>query len=245
MTPRVAVLFDGAGLARLGLEQAGFDCIGFEIDPIKHHMSSYVGSGNVELLDVTTRSWNDYDCIWASPPCQNLSQANIKVGNVQVKSDLLTWSLRLPSKWLWVENVLTEKHSSIWGTVYNAAQFLPTPLQNRNRIIGGRYISPYIYRPYKRNYPEAMPTILATEYKVTKLPSNNNRIRCRAGSAFGRRLDLEEVAYYQGLEIPTEWNQFSVTEQYEAIGNGVPPYMSKAFGDALINHLERNNERTD
>jgi site-specific DNA-cytosine methylase len=49
---KIAVLFDGAGLARLGLEQAGHDCTGYEIDPAKHHLSRMVGSGNSVLADV-------------------------------------------------------------------------------------------------------------------------------------------------------------------------------------------------
>ena len=48
---KIAVLFDGAGLARLGLEQAGHDCIGFELDPWKHYLSTWVGSGNCVLAD--------------------------------------------------------------------------------------------------------------------------------------------------------------------------------------------------
>ncbi len=35
----IAVLFDGAGLARLGLEQAGHTCTGIELDPLKHMLS--------------------------------------------------------------------------------------------------------------------------------------------------------------------------------------------------------------
>ena len=33
----IAVLFDGAGLARLGLEQAGHTCIGIELDPFRQN----------------------------------------------------------------------------------------------------------------------------------------------------------------------------------------------------------------
>jgi site-specific DNA-cytosine methylase len=34
---KIAVLFDGAGLARKGLEDSGHECTGFEIDPVSHY----------------------------------------------------------------------------------------------------------------------------------------------------------------------------------------------------------------
>src|SRR5262245_52997534 len=161
---KVAVLFDGGGLARLGLEKAGFECTGFEFDPMKVELGSYVSIGDVEQCDVTSMDWKSYDIIWASPPCQQLSRARTQGYPVSLYSDdLLKWSLALRSKWLWVENVITPGAS--WGSTWNAAQFSPQILQNRLRMIGGRYLTPYTYRPYKRHYPEAAPAILATEYK--------------------------------------------------------------------------------
>ena len=62
---------------------------------------------------------------------------------------------------LWVENVTSGNNT--WGTIYNAAQFTPTPLQNRNRVIGGRVSASKVYHAYQRWYPEAMPCILACE----------------------------------------------------------------------------------
>lgn len=43
---RIAVLFDGAGLARLGLEQAGHDCTGYELDPAQWDRVLYEAIGN-------------------------------------------------------------------------------------------------------------------------------------------------------------------------------------------------------
>ena len=36
----------------------------------------------------------------------------------------------------------------------------------------------------------------------------------------------------QGFTIPKAWNQFGVVDISQAIGNGVPVYMSQAFGEA-------------
>ena len=53
----ILVLYDGAGLARLGLEQAGHTCTGVELHPVKHEMSKFVGSGNsicANVLEIVT-----------------------------------------------------------------------------------------------------------------------------------------------------------------------------------------------
>lgn len=91
---RIAVLFDGGGLARLGLERAGHTCTGFEIDPVKHYLSQFVGSGRCVLADVTRYHFNDFDGVWASPPCQRRSPARTQGEPVSPYSeDLVDWSL--------------------------------------------------------------------------------------------------------------------------------------------------------
>lgn len=64
---KIAVLFDGAGLSRLGLEQAGHECTGYELNPIAHELSKHVGSGNCVLADVKDVDLTEFDAIWASP----------------------------------------------------------------------------------------------------------------------------------------------------------------------------------
>ena len=79
------------------------------------------------------------------------------------------------------------------------------------------------------------PAITATEYKGC---ASDKR---RASRFYGRRLTIQECAYHQGFVIPEAWyatpKEFKGTpgqwknQLYEAIGNGVPVYMAKAFGD--------------
>lgn len=67
---RIAVLFDGAGLARLGLEEAGHECVGYELNPIAHYLSCFVGKENTVLKDVkdiTDQEFQGFDAVWASP----------------------------------------------------------------------------------------------------------------------------------------------------------------------------------
>lgn len=235
----IAVLFDGAGLARLGLEQAGHTCTGVELDPAKHHLSQFVGSGNCVLEDATKFDVSGFDAIWASPPCQYFSSARTQGNAISAYAgNYLAWALSLvdiyPEKVIWVENVLPQGAIPAWGHPYNAAQFLATPIQNRTRLIGGRYQVPVLYRDFQRNYDwlNLCPAITATEYKGCKTDVR------RASRFYGRKLSIVECAYHQGLVIPQEWHmpllgytQAKWTQNlYEAIGNGVPVYMAEKFG---------------
>lgn len=231
---KIAVLFDGVGGARLGLERAGHEAVGFELDPWKHHLGQFIGSGNVELADVRDVDLSGFDAVWASPPCQIRSSARTQGDPVSEYSvDLLQWSLDIETPVLWVENITVQgRHGNEWGKVWNAAQFLEEPIQNRNRVIGGRYEDPEVFHPYKRSFPNVCPSILASEYKGSR---NDQR---RASRFYGRRLTVEECAYHQGIEIPSEWydvpDGFTPAgwrrQLYEGIGNAVPVYMAEAFG---------------
>lgn len=171
---RIAVLFDGAGLARLGLELAGHECTGFELDPVAHWLGRFVGSGRTMLGDATAKTTvdlRDFDAVWASPPCQVYSDA--RAGNsvaTPYASDLLGWSLSLPERFphlraVWVENTpkgivwnLSEAdRPEAWGTLWNAAQFGPVPLQNRNRMIGGKYAPPVARTALAQDVPRSVP----------------------------------------------------------------------------------------
>lgn len=243
---KIAVLFDGAGLARLGLEMAGHTCTGYEIDPAKHHLSKMVGSGNSVLADVRDVDLSSYDAVFASPPCQTRSSANTLGSSPSpFAQDFLAWSLALPTPILWVENIYSQtKALNTWGQAWNAAQFTPSPLQNRNRVIGGRYEPPTVYRSWAKAFDGICPAIMATEYKGCATDKR------RASRFYGRKLTLNEAAYHQGFTVPEAWldvpDMINPKDQrgkkftpatwmhnlYEAIGNGVPVYMARAFGDA-------------
>ncbi len=230
---KIAVLFDGAGLARLGLEQAGHQCTGFEISPLKHLLSLHVGSGNCVHADAREVDLSGFDAIWASPPCQQRSVANTQhtISSPYADPSLLAWALTLPHDILWVENVPVSAQADRWGKRWNAAQFLEQPRQNRVRIVGGRHKLPEVYWEYRRFYKGLSHAIIAHEYGGADM-------NFTASQAFGRDLSIAECGYYQGLDIPEAW--YHVPEGvtglrwriniYEAIGNGVPVYMSYAFG---------------
>ncbi len=236
---RILNLFDGCGLSRLGLEMAGHKVLGIELDPWKHYLSQFIGSGNCILGDATEVDISGFDAIWASPPCQLRSSARTQGPPVsEFSKDYLEWSLNLPSEILWVENVTVQnKGGNDWGIVWNAAQFLEHPVQNRNRVIGGRYRFPKVYHNYKKTFAGICPSVLASEHKGSACDTR------RASRFYGRKLTIEECAFHQGLdkipekwlEIPKDW-PYTKTQWtyniYQGIGNAVPTYMSRAFGEA-------------
>lgn len=248
---KIAVLFDGAGLARLGLEQAGHECVGVELCPKKHELSKRTGSGNSVLGDAKEFNLSGFDAVWASPPCATRSSVPKDLtgrGGLRdpaLQQDHLAWSLGIDVPVLWVENVTVQGATgNDWGITYNAAQFTEVPLQNRNRVIGGRHPAPKVYREYKRWAGLGVcPCITATEYKGCASD------RMRASRHYGRKLTVQECAHHMGLEIPEAWfeipdwfmtdipqrNRVIQWERniYEAIGNGVPVYMARAFGEAV------------
>jgi site-specific DNA-cytosine methylase len=237
---KVAVLFDGAGLARLGLEQAGLDCVGVEIDPVKHHLSRMVGSGRCVLGDALTFDLSSYDAVWASPPCQRHSRSLQHQPTSELAGDFLDWSLALPHDVLWVENVRI-RGKKPFGRLYNAAQF--APLQSRVRVVGGRYPEPEVTCRFRAVFPGICPTVMATEWKACKGPckrlgTGRGCCNTRAARFYRRRMTIEECAYHQGFDIPAGWHEppLSVSRWrrnlYEAVGNGVPVYMARAFGEA-------------
>lgn len=252
---RIAVLFDGAGLARLGLEEAGHECVGYELNPIAHYLSCFVGKGNTVLKDVkdiTDQEFLGFDAVWASPPCQFRSSARTQGEPLgEYATDFLEFSLNLKKRFphlkvVWVENVTVQgKGGNKWGNTWNAAQFcekLESGIdngkgQNRNRVISGKYPVPCVRRPYMKAFPSICPCVTASEYKGC---ASDKR---RASRYYGRRLTVQECAKRMDFVIPDGWNTipdwFVGTrstwnqELYRAIGNGVPVSMARAFGEAV------------
>lgn len=226
------------------------DCTGFELNPVAHYLGTFVGSGNCVLADVKDVDLSGFDYVWASPPCQWRSSSRTQGDpSSEYSEDLLEWSLKIQErnkniKVLWVENVMVQGSTgNEWGLKWNAAQFQRVPVQNRNRIIGGSYPLPKVFADYKKAFEGICPCITASEYKGC---ASDKR---RASRFYGRRLYLHECAYHMGFEIPTEWSVIPEwyepkkgkskftgwnEELYTAIGNGVPVYMARAFGEAVI-----------
>jgi len=186
---RIAILFDGAGLVRLGLEQAGHECIGYEIDPYKHWLSSFTGSGNCVCQDVTTVNFSSFDAIWCSFPCQTDTDLNwytILKDQVEI---------------LWIENIFSKNGlNNIWGNKWNTNQFSRLPLQNKIKIIGGKHEMPLVFRNFNKDIEGVCPDIIASKHK------NNTLGNDYTSKHYKKYSSIEKCAYHQGLfKIPKGW----------------------------------------
>ena len=245
---KIAVLYDGGGLARKGLEDAGHECVGVELNPVKHKMSKYVGSGNsilANVLELDDSFYHQFDAVWSSPPCQSYSDQKVddkigEFGNPECLPHSMTLAEKYPHlKAVWVENVFSDFFIP-HATRYNAAQFLSVPTQRRRRLIGGSYRKPKTLRPFKYDYVEfrriAPPACLASEIGHGGLSKNISDERRKFTRWYlqykKRRPTINDMAIAQGFIIPDEWSRFDDRQISQAIGNGVPVYMSRAFGEA-------------
>lgn len=258
------VLFGGAGFATRGLIDSGCAerVVSVELDPAKHHLSKILNPEaehiNANVLDLDPDFIASFTMCWSSPPCQSRSLANKYNKSPQaaekkiINTDLFEWTLKLPNKILWIENVIEPQGNNDWGIRWNAAQFLKTPIQSRNRIIGGRYKNPVVHRGYKPEYSHSgyriSPVVRASIWKNLKILGKQIASRdSTCESFYGYVPTLDEVAWLQGLNaIPLDWYEpiesysWSKWQRnlYEGIGNAVPVYMARAFGEAYSNPQE-------
>ena len=89
MKPRLLDLFCGAGGAAMGYHRAGFDVVGVDIKPQPNYPFKFTQGDVMELETWALATYEGFDAIHASPPCQAFTVAGVIHGNGH-HPDLLT-----------------------------------------------------------------------------------------------------------------------------------------------------------
>jgi DNA (cytosine-5)-methyltransferase 1 len=89
MKPRALDLFCGAGGASMGLHRAGFDVVGIDINPQPHYPFKFIQKDVLNYYLRGMSNQNDYDFVWASPPCQRFSDLGKRNGNAHEWPNLI------------------------------------------------------------------------------------------------------------------------------------------------------------
>lgn len=84
---RALDLFCKAGGAGKGLERAGFEVTGVDIEPQPRYPFSFVEADALALAPESIRRW--YDLVWASPPCQAFTAYKRRPDHVAPRPNLI------------------------------------------------------------------------------------------------------------------------------------------------------------
>jgi site-specific DNA-cytosine methylase len=241
LTLTVIDLFCGCGGFSLGFDYAGFEII-YALDNWKTACESYQANfPDVEVvcedaLSLTADDIPDADIIIGGPPCQEFSVANL---NKKFDTSLI--------QWFW--DIVVEKNPKyvIMENVPLVKDFLPmslfrafpyTNLGFRTKIyrmcdfgvpqIRKRLFSGIFPEPARNPVDVVFPTVMATEWKGRGGP----RQMARLADVFRRKSLIPEAKLVQTFPLDY-YLAGTLKEQYEQIGNAVPPLMSYRLAEAI------------
>ncbi len=141
-------LFCGAGGASMGLHLAGFDVVGVDINPQPNYPFQFIQDDALEF------NINEFDFIWASPPCQAFTLA---------------------------QRIRKRKHPNLiepirrrlkrWGGAYVIENVIGAPLINPTMLCGSMFqgLRVYRHRLFECNFPVIRPLTCVHIAKQTKM----------------------------------------------------------------------------
>ena len=215
-------LFCGGGGAALGLIAAGFDVTGIDRNP--KHEKVYPGrfvQNRVEAL--RPQVLDDFDLIWASPPCQAYS-ASTPISHRDKYPDLVEWTC----------NFMADHPMTVIENVPGAPLcydlMLTGPMFGLNEIERKRYFELSwwsITQPENPKIERTKPPL-----PVRRNPSySSNTIRhwTKRGYVF-KSLRANKAALKAGMDITTDMT-------VEQIGEAIPPAYAEYIGRSAMEKL--------
>lgn len=210
MRPKALDLFCGAGGVALGLDRAGFEVIGVDINPQPRYPFRFFQADAIEF------PLHGFDFIWASPPCQGYSVAN----NCQKKTyPMLVEPVR--------ERL--SKHTVMLGeyeqTVPYVIENVPgAPLKNPITLCGMMFgLKTYRHRLFESNKELREPTHHPKhEEKAARgrKPGENDFM-----TVFGHFSDQRRAKEAMGIPWMTR----------DELGEAIPPVYAEFIGRQILN----------
>ena len=206
--PRALDLFCCAGGASVGLSRAGFDVVGVDIDvqpryPFEFHQA-----------DALKFPLNDFDFIWASPPCQRFCALNTRE-DLSGYPDL-------------IEPVRTRLIAS--GKPFIIENVPGAPVRRDVVLCGAMFgLRSYRHRHFECSFPVAQPDHPKHVVRVNRRGENRREHWARGGFL----TITGDVGTYCGPEaMGIDW--MSGNEMSEAI----PPAYAEFIGRAALQQLK-------
>lgn len=218
-------LFAGIGGFRLGMEQAGHECVGFcEIDKFarKSYKAIHNTEGEVEMHDITTvsdefiRGIGSVDVIVGGFPCQAFSIAGKRQGFEDTRGTLFFEIARFASilrpRYLFLENVgglLNHDGGATFETILGALDDIGYDVewqvlnsknyvpQNRERVF---IVGHLRGKSTRKIFPFARDD--KTSYELQGQPNSTNTITARYGAASGVGSYIIESKQQEQVAIP-------------------------------------------
>ena len=209
------VLFCGAGGAARGLQQAGFHVTGIDIKKQPRYAGDLFIHGNALNSPVKLE---EFDFIWASPPCQAYSALKGLVREKQVRLVPLVREMLTAAERLWViENVVG------------------SDLRNPIELCGSMFgLGVWRHRLFEMSNlpmltPECRHSLCPKPIDVTGTGGPFHGKRKTSGGGISRKPDnVAHAAAVMGIDWMTR----------EEMSQAIPPVYSKFIGRAAMQYLQ-------
>lgn len=203
-------LYCCGGGASVGLNQAGFEVTGVDIEEQKNYPFNFIQSNVLELSIDFIRQ---FDFIWASPPCQQYTMAGTQ------------WRLEGKEYPDLIEP--TRQMLELSGKPYVIENVPGSPLHNPITLCGTMFgLRTYRHRLFETSYPVAQPEHPPHTAKNTKMgrPPKEGEY-------------LQIVGHFSGVPLAREIMGLPHMNQYE-LAQSIPPAYSKFLAEQYLFSLK-------
>lgn len=208
---RALDLFCGAGGAAMGLHRAGFEVTGVDIRPQPRFPFRFVQG---DALDPPVRL-EDFDLIWASPPCQGFTAYKRRPGHVGEHP-----------------NLIPQTFSITYGTpdARSIARVVGAPLEHPFTLCGSSFgLDVRRHRIFEADFPVLAPPCSHGWQRPRFQQASNRANRRRTVEVGVYRIPLK----VQSAAMGVDWMRL------DELSQAIPPAYSEFIGRAFLAQRRR------